>query len=103
MHFEIDYIAVGILLVGLLCFGLLKRYLFFNGTSPSLAFSRLSDLSFPNWRSRLAAFPNKLHIAALASLMIAFIDPHILFPKSPLSHQKQRPLHELPTEGIAIY
>lgn len=103
MHFEIDPLAVGILLGCLLLIGLLKRTLFFNGASPSFAFSRLDDLKHPNWRSQLAAYPRKLHFAALLLLMAAFIDPHFLWLKSPLTHQKQRPIHELPTEGIAIY
>lgn len=103
MHFEIDHLAVGILLGCLLLFGLLKRFVFLNGATPALAFSRLADLKLPSWRSRLAAYPKKLHVAALIFLMAAFIDPHFLFLKSPLANQKQRPLHELPTEGIAIY
>lgn len=103
MRFAIDYAATGILLCGLLIAGLLKVFLFSHSLTPSLAFSRLSDLKFSSWRSRLASLPIKLNLAALVCLMIAFIDPHFLLPKSPFSHQQSLPLHELPTEGIAIY
>lgn len=119
MHFAVDPLATGILLGGLLLFVLLKRFAFRqqnhgqpreqqpqnpqNPQHPSLGFSRLSDLKLSSWRSRLAAYPNKLHAAALFSFMIAFIDPHLLFLKEPFSHTQNQPLRELPTEGIAIY
>jgi Ca-activated chloride channel family protein len=103
MHFAIDYTATSILLSALLIVGLLKVFLFSHvsrsSLTPSLAFSRLSDLKFSSWRSRLASLPAKLNLAALICLMIAFIDPHFLFPKSPLAHKQTLPLH---TEGIAI-
>ncbi len=103
MSFAIDHIATGILLCGLLIASLLKIFIFSHSSTPSLAFSRLSDLKFSSWRSRLASLPSKLNLAALGCLIIAFIDPHFLFPKSPLSYKASLPLHELPTEGIAIY
>lgn len=103
MHFAIDYTATSILLGGLLAASLLKIFLFPHSPDPSLAFSRLSDLKLISWRSRLASFPFKLHLAALALFMIAFMDPHFLFPKSSLAQQQHLSLHELPTEGIAIY
>ena len=103
MRFAIDYITAGILLGSVLILGLLKIYLFPHQTVPSLAFSRLTDLKHPSWRSRWALSPKNLHLLALASLAIAFIDPHLLFLKSPISHKQNLPLRELPTEGIAIY
>jgi Ca-activated chloride channel homolog len=103
MRFAIDYIAAGILACLMLILSLLKNFLFPLQSSPSLAFSRLTDLKVSSWRSRLVSSPKKLHLIALASLIIAFIDPHFLFPKSPISHQQNLPLRELPTEGIAIY
>lgn len=103
VHFAIDYTATGILLGSLLTIALLKVFVFSHPISPSLAFSRLTDLKYSSWRSRFASLPTNLHLAALACLMIAFIDPHFLFPKSTLFHKQNLPLHELPTEGIAIY
>lgn len=103
MRFAIDYIATVILLGSVLIFGLLKGFLFPNSDTPSLAFSRLKDLKLSSWRSRLGSFPSKLHLAALGCLMIAFIDPHLLFRKSPTSYQQPFSLRELPTQGIAIY
>lgn len=108
MHFAVDPLATGILLGGLLLFVLLKRFAFpqhpnRHEQQPSLGFSRLSDLKFSSWRSRLTSFPKRLHTAALLAFMVAFIDPHFLFMKEPLSHQHNQPARELPTEGIAIY
>lgn len=103
MRFAIDYIAAGILAGTLLIFSLLKIFLFSHFTFPSLAFSRLADLKLSSWRARLNPLTAKLHLAALVCLMIAFIDPHFLFPKSPISHKQFLPLREIPTEGIAIY
>jgi len=103
MRFAIDDTALGILLGVLALLALIKISLFTNSISPSLAFSRLTDLKCPSWRSRLTSLPNKLHFIALASLFIAFVDPHLLFPKSPVSIKQTMPLHELPTEGIAMY
>lgn len=103
MHFAIDDTATGILLGGLLVASLSKIFLLPHPPHPSLAFSRLSDLKLISWRSRLASFPFKLHLAALASFMIAFMDPHFLFPKSSHAQQQNLSLLELPSEGIAIY
>lgn len=103
MHFSIDFFAFGILFTGLLTAGLLKHFVFRHTRSPSFAFSRLKDLKLSSWRSRLAAYPRKLHLAALLFFMAAFIDPHFLYLKTPISDQNRKPLHELPTEGIAIY
>jgi Ca-activated chloride channel family protein len=103
MHFAIDYIATVILLSLLLIAGLFKFFLFPPATLPSLAFSRVKSLKISSWRARLATFPSKLHLAALVCLMIAFIDPHLLFPKSKIAQQQHVLLHPLPTEGIAIY
>jgi Ca-activated chloride channel homolog len=102
VRFAIDYTATSILLGALALMSLLKIIFFPNPIIPSLAYSRVADLEHPSWKSRLSPLTNKLHIATLAFLMIAFIDPHLLFPKSPIS-SKQTPLQELPTEGIAIY
>lgn len=103
MRFAIDFTAAGILLGILALLGLMKIFLFPGRISPSLAFSRLTDLKYPSWRSQFAIVPNKLHFFALICLMLAFIDPHFLFPKSNLPPQENLPSHELPTEGIAIY
>lgn len=103
MRFAIDFTATGLLLAGLLAMGLLKTFLFPHTPSPSLAFSRLSDLKQETWRSRFASLPKLLHWTALACFIIAFIDPHFLFPKSSIKSKQNLPLHELPTEGIAIY
>lgn len=103
MHFAIDYIATGILLGSLLLIVLYKIFFSSQRVSPSLAFSRLKDLKFTTWRSRFASTPTQLHYAALACLMLAFIDPHFLFPKSSTSDKQNLPSHEVPTEGIAIY
>lgn len=103
MHFALDYTATAFLLAGLLAIILLKHFLFPKSPSPSLAFSRLADLKQKTWRSHLIPLPRKLHGIALACFMIAFIDPHFLFPKSSLRHKQSFPLRELPTEGIAIY
>ena len=101
MRFTIDETATSLLLAALLAMSLLKIFLFSHAPSPSLAFSRLADLKQKSWRSHLARLPIKLHWVALVAFMIAFIDPHFLFPKS--SHQQEPPLHAWSTEGIAIY
>ncbi len=103
MRFAIDHLAAGILFGGLLIGGLLKVFLFPHSITPSLAFSRLKDLSYASWKSHLAFLPSKLHLVALGCLIIAFLDPHFLFPKSPMDHSQSLPLREQPTEGIAIY
>lgn len=103
MRFAIDPWATSILLGGGLLFTLLKHFLFSHSPVPSLAFSRLADLKHSSWRSRLASLPLRLHLAALICFMIAFIDPHFLFPKSAMAQRQHLPLRELPTEGIAIY
>lgn len=103
MQFAIDYLAMGLLMSGLLGASLLKISLFSDRTKPSLGFSKLKNLMLPSWRSRLTSFPTKLHLAGLLCLMIAFIDPHFLIPKSSASNKQHLPLHTLPTEGIALY
>lgn len=103
MKFQIDFTALGILLGGLLFLYFLKKLFYFKSRAPSLAFSRLKELAFPTWRTRLAGYPHKFHYAALILLMLAFLDPHLLLRKAPLKSEGQQPLHELPTEGIAIY
>lgn len=103
MRFAIDYMATAILMGGCLFAGLLKVFLFPPSPTPSLAFSKLSDLKLFSWRSRLFSLPKKLQWAALVCFMIAFMDPHFLFPKSPNTQLQSQPLHALPTEGLAIY
>lgn len=103
MRFTIDFTAAAILLMAVVLLSLIKIFLFPQRVSPSLAFSRVADLKYHSWRSHFAAMPNKLHLAALTCLMIAFIDPHFLFQKTSFSNKHNLPLHELPTEGIAIY
>lgn len=103
MRFAIDFTAVGILLIGVVLISLMKIFLFPQRVLPSLSFSRVSDLKYPSWRSHFAPFVDKLHLAALACLILAFIDPHFLFPKTSLPRLQNLPLHEMPTEGIAIY
>jgi Ca-activated chloride channel family protein len=103
MHVTIDYLALGILLGSLVIFAFLKEF-FLSGhfPAPSLAFSKLKHLKISSWRSRLTTFPHKFHWTALICFLIAFIDPHFLFPRSN-THQQALPLREPPTEGIAIY
>lgn len=101
MKFTIDYFAAGVLLASLIFFSFIKAALFPFSPSPSLAFSRLADLKFTSWRSRWASLPTKLHLVAISSLMIAFLDPHFLLPKS--SSSPAASLQPLPTEGIAMY
>lgn len=103
MRFTIDFTAFEILLLGLALISLMKIFLFPQQVLPSLAFSKVSDLKFPSWRARFATLPDKLHLAALICLMLAFIDPHFLFLKTSLPHKHSQPIQELPTEGIAIY
>lgn len=104
MRFAIDETAALILLIGILIIGLCKRFLFQTPSqSPSLAFSRLNDLKQETWRTRLFPLSSKLHGIALLCFMIAFIDPHFLFPKSSSNSTKNHSSPELPTEGIAIY
>ncbi len=103
MHFTVDYLASGLLLMFLLAIFLIKKRLFLTYTQPSLAFSRLKDLQQSSWRSRLVPYPSKLHLAALICLMIAFIDPHLLFPKSSSLMKLSHPYREIPTEGLAMY
>lgn len=102
MQFAIDWIATGILL-GIVLVSLFAKYFFFpQHISPSFFYSRLSDLKYLTWRSKWASFPHFLHKIALASLMIAFIDPHLLIPKSGLSQAQKISKNDF-TEGIAMY
>lgn len=102
MHFAIDPVATGILLLGLLAIGFLKNHFFSKKIAPSLAFSNVKIIQYSSWRSRLAHFLPKLHAIAFGSLLIAFVDPHFLFIKSSLIETKQK-TNLLPTEGTAIY
>ena len=103
MRFAIDYISTFVLFVGLLFITLLKNSFVKSSISPSFTFSRLTDLKQKNWRSNLASYPHQLHVAALICLMIAFVDPHLLFPKPAANQKKDASSHSDPTEGIAIY
>lgn len=103
MYFTIDFLALGLLLSLLLAWGLLTMTRFSNSSTPSLAFSWLKYLHHPSWRSQLTPLSKRLYLAGLIGLMIAFIDPHILFPRSSASSPQHLPIRELPTEGIAIY
>lgn len=103
MHFTIDYLALGLLVGAGFLLNFLKRHFFAKTPSPSLAFSRLKDLHLPSWRSRFASYPLYLHLAALACFMLAFCDPHFLWPYSSKDQKQALPFHEEPTEGIAIY
>lgn len=99
MRLAIDFLALGILLGGLLLFSLFKIFLTLQSEVPSLAFSRLKDLHMTSWRSRLASSLGQWHLATLLCFMIAFIDPHFLSPKpsSSLPHPPES------TQGLAIY
>lgn len=103
MKFAVDWTAIGILLGAMPVIGLLKFFFFKHRESPSLAFSRVADLKYSSWRSSLASAPDWLHLLALISFIIAFIDPHLLFPKSASPSKQLLPINELSTEGIAIY
>lgn len=101
MHFAIDETAAAILSAGVLFITLCKIFLFPHSSLPSLSFSRLKDLQTLSWRSKWAKLPQQLHSVALLSLMIAFLDPHVLIPKT--SQTQHSSSQKLPTEGIAIY
>lgn len=103
MELEINYFAAAILVGILVLFVVLKRTFFSDISSPSLAFSRLSDLNAFGWRSKLAPYPKRLHFIALFFFMAAFIDPHFLLPRSMIQQTKKEEVRPLPTEGIAIY
>jgi len=103
MGFSIDYTAAAILIGALALIQILKNKLFPSRISPSFKFSRLADIYLVSWRARLASFPDKLCIAALVFLMVAFIDPHFLFLKSTMLNPGNKPVKEIPTEGIALY
>jgi Ca-activated chloride channel family protein len=103
MHFTVDIIATIILLISLGLFWWIRTFLASSNHTPSLAFSRLQDLKLSSWRSRHASLPQKLYFFALACLMIAFIDPHFLFQKSPFSHEEAALSGKIATQGIAIY
>ncbi|WP_068471371.1 vWA domain-containing protein [Candidatus Protochlamydia phocaeensis] len=101
--FALDHTALGILALGLLLASLIKIFFFPSSLPPHFLFSDVKTLLYPNQRSRLAHLPKRLHQLALACFMLAFADPHFLFPKS-----RQPPPHpfvrtEIPTKGIAIY
>lgn len=103
MHFTVDYLALGLLLgIGSLLY-FLKHHLFVKTPSPSLAFSRLKDLHLPTWRTRSAVYPFYLHLAALTCFILAFSDPHFLWPYASKNQNQALPFREEPTEGIAIY
>ncbi|MFI0435910.1 MAG: VWA domain-containing protein [Parachlamydiaceae bacterium] len=103
MRFAIDSTSAIVLLAALFLLSLIKIFLIKPSASPSLAFSKLDDLKQHNWRSILLYHSNRLHGAAIICLMIAFIDPHLLFLKSPIHQNEQHPIDQYPTEGIAIY
>lgn len=101
MNLVIDNFAVVILLGFLILIAFLKKFVKKKPASPALAFSRVSDLKFSNWRSNLADYPKWLHFASLFFFCFAFINPQIAYLKSPVI--KQQLLQDLPKEGIAIY
>lgn len=101
--FSIDWIALWISIIGLLCAYLLRNFL--DSRPPYLSFSYLKDLQRGqhkriNWTS----LPQRLQSLALLSFLIAFIDPHLMFtPNRPAEKEPDLTKKELPTEGIAIY
>ncbi len=103
MRFAVDPIATSIACITLLLWRFFKQHPFFASPPPSLAFSRLKDLKLPSRRSRLASLPKKLHLVALTSFIIAFIDPHFLFPRLPSSLQTKTAIQPLSIEGLALY
>ncbi len=99
MKFAIDSTALLVLIICILIAAFLKSFLK-NFPRPSLAFSSLTHLSDHNWRSILASLPSKLQQCALICLMIAFIDPHLLFPKKDIEKSS---ISSYPKKGLAIY
>lgn len=97
MEFAIDKLALLIAAASSLLFFILWRWKQ-QFLAPQLFFSDLATLrSFgSNWRTHLVTVPRWLVWAALGLFVLAFIDPHLLIPKTTPPEQK-------PTEGIAIY
>jgi Ca-activated chloride channel homolog len=97
VFFEIDYWAIGLAILFLIALVRIRRWQ--EGFAvPQLFFSDLKDISAksPSWRTKMAWLPKKLAYGALASFLLALIDPHFLLPK-------ERATTQVPTEGIAIY
>lgn len=95
----VDYTAVIILSISLLivCFLQLGRL---SHAQPYFKFPRLDYFQDHSWQTRLLSLPTRLHLLALSSLMLAFIDPHLRLPAKPLDQNTPPPIS---TEGIAMY
>lgn len=101
MQFEIDHLALGILLLMLVSAGLIKHLFFPTHKEPALSFSYTQSYQPTSLKLKLAPLPSLLLKITLISFLIAFLDPHFLIPYIPKSSQNQ-PV-EIPTKGIAIY
>jgi Ca-activated chloride channel homolog len=101
MRFEIDHLALGILLLLLLAAGLIRYFFFPSHKEPTLSFSHLQTSSPRSLKLRLAFLPSLLLKLGLISFMIAFLDPHFVLPYEPSVMEKKQ--EEIPTKGIALY
>ncbi|MBA3722235.1 MAG: VWA domain-containing protein [Parachlamydiaceae bacterium] len=99
--FEIDFIALGLLLGFLLIAFQAKKY-FSHFNPPYFFYSNVSDLKtdIKMGRSKWSSFPEKLNLLAFFFFSLAFIDPHLLIDRKPSFSQTSS---EPPKEGIAIY
>jgi len=98
--FAIDYTAAAILSGALVILGVLKMIGISSHPFPYFKFSQLNRFKDHSWKMRFLFLPTKLHYIAVGSLMLAFIDPHLRFPRSPDAFV---PPTTIPTEGIGIY
>lgn len=103
--FAIDeYAALLALIFSGVCYAIhrLKKQHYF----PQIYISSLASFRTDkkNWKERLSHLPDLLKIAALASLLLAFIDPRFYMEKYPGSSNSTLPNQEnFATEGIALY
>lgn len=96
-----EFDSVALFFLPLLLFFLFLGYKWQKQISPpSLKFPNLQVLEFPSKKSlktKLGNFPNLAFFLSVASLLLAFIDPHYFTLK------KENETDKPPQEGIAIY
>lgn len=98
MSFSIDHYALWIVLGFILVATFMK--LREGTTTPFFLFSKIQSLDIPNqgYRYEWRHLPSRLHGLAILCFVLAFLDPHLMIPKS-----KANDVQEMPKEGIAIY
>jgi|GEM_PF-753031 len=112
-HFQLDDVAVWLVVVFVAVVGLLRWRR--RSAIPHLLFSDLIGLSRDrvSWSLRLSRFPKILYVFSWVFFLGAFVDPHFLIERPQVEDEDvfgdEKPREEkteelsIPTEGIGIY